>query len=331
MPALHDTSNQHPSIAARVYSARPSLHSIASLSARTSVLPPYPLLCHFVVCAPSVHVAPTMLSMLSRRVGHRAFHTARSLRMADAATTDAAAAGQFKWQHLVTPYTSAEFVDRMKGIEQSLQAMKAELVGVPDKIEPISWSDWEQKIDDKAAVGEIKSSYEQLKFEAAKGTDVTELTAGLDKAISKTSESEKVIGELLTAYKAELAAAKKEKVDIHNWHFHDYLARYPGLAEQMREQYMQGYQLPSDAEDRLAESDVGEMRRQVKAGGRIVVDDELPTRIGDWDYEVEVKKVEELARKLYADSPRYKEIQDQLQKDSQIMKKVEAGHAEAHH
>ena len=73
-----------------------------------------------------------MLSMLSRRCGHRAFHTARTLRMADAAPTDAA--GQFKWQHLVTPYTAPEFVDRMKGIEQSLSAMKAELIGVPDKV-----------------------------------------------------------------------------------------------------------------------------------------------------------------------------------------------------
>ena len=271
-----------------------------------------------------------MLSMLSRcRVGQRAFHTARSLRMADAASTDAA--GQFKWQHLVTPYTSPEFVNRMKGIEQSLQAMKAELVGVPDKIDSINWSEWEQKIEDKTAVDQIKSSYENLKYETAKGTDVADITNQLDKAISKTGESEKVIGELVSSYKTELAAAKKEKVDIHTWHFHDYLNRYPGLAEQMREQYMQGYQLPSDAEDRLAESDVGEMRRQVKSGGRIVVDDELPTRIGSWDYEEEVKKTEELAKKLYGDSPRYKEIQDQLRKEAQVVKRVEAGHAEAHH
>jgi len=270
-----------------------------------------------------------MLSMLNRRFGQRAFHTARTLHMADAATTESA--GQFKWQHLVTAYTSPEFVNRMKGIEQSLQAMKAELVGVPDRIEPINWSEWEQKIDDKTAVEQIKSSYDNLKYETAKGTDIADITSQLDTAISKTGESEKVIGEVLTSYKAELSAAKKEKVDIHSWHFHDYLARYPGLAEQMREQYMQGYQLPSDAEDRLAESDVSEMRRQVKSGGRIVVDDELPTRIGSWDYDEEVKKVEQLAKSLYGDSPRYKEIQDQLRKEAVVVKKVDAGHAEAHH
>jgi len=249
--------------------------------------------------------------------------------MADTASTDAS--GQFKWNHLVTPYTSPEFVSRMKGIEQSLQAMKAELIGVPERVEAINWSEWEAKIEDKAAVEQIKSSYDSLKYEAAKGTDVAELTGQLDKAISKTGESEKLIGELLAQYKAELEAAKKEKVDIHNWHFHDYLNRYPGLAEQMREQYMQGYQLPSDAEDRLAESDVGEMRRQVKSGGRIVVDDELPTRIGSWDYEEEVKKTEELAKKLYGDSPRYKEILDSLRKEAQIATKPEQAHVEAHH
>ena len=273
-----------------------------------------------------------MLSMLSRsRLGQRAFHSARTVRMADAATADAAGGQQFKWQHLVTPYTSPEFIARMKGVEQSLQAMKSELVGVPERIEPINWAEWEQKIDDKAAVGEIKSSYDNLKYEAAKGTDVSEMTGQLDTAISRSGQSEKLIGELLVQYKAELAAAQKEKTDIHTWHFHDYLARYPGLAEQMREQYMQGYQLPSDAEDRLAESDVGEMRRQVKAGGRIVVDDELPTRIGSWDYEEEMRKAEELAKKLYGDSPRWKDIQDQMRKETQVVKKVEAGHAaEAH-
>ena len=153
----------------------------------------------------------------------------------------------------------------------------------------------------------------------------------LDAAISKTGESEAAINELMASYKTELEAAKKEKVDIHTWHFHDYLNRYPGLAEQMREQYMQGYQLPSDAEDRLAESDVNEIRRQVKTGGRVVVDDELPTRIGSWDYEAEVKKTEELAQKLYGGSPRYKEIVDQLRKEVQVVKKVDAGHAEAAH
>jgi len=214
----------------------------------------------------------------------------------------------------------------MKGIEQSLQSMKAELVGVPDKIERINWSEWEEKIDDKAAVDQIKTSYESLKIDTAKsgGVDIAETNAQLDKAINKTNESEKVISELLTQYKAELVQAKKEKKDIHTWHFHDYLNRYPGLAEQMRQQYMDGYQLPSDAEDRLAESDVSEIRRQVKNGGRIVVDDELPTHVGNFDYEVELKKTEEIAKKLYGDSPRWKEIQDQLAKETQGVKKIDA-------
>ena len=273
-----------------------------------------------------------MLSTLSRcRLGQRAFHTARALRMADSASASPDAAGQFKWQHLVTPYTSPEFVSRMKGVDASLQAMKAELIGVPDRVEPINWTEWEAKIEDKAAVEQIKSSYDNLKYDSAKGSDLSETTGQLDKAISKTGESEKVIGELLQQYKAELATAKKEKVDIHNWHFHDYLARYPGLAEQMREQYMQGYQLPSDAEDRLAESDVGEMRRVVKSGGRIVVDDELPTRIGSWDYEEEVRKTEELAKQLYGDSPRYKEIVEQIRKEALIVKKDDTAQVEAHH
>ena len=267
-----------------------------------------------------------MYSSVIRRgcvvLGRRSLHTARpSFAPADPTKSS------FQWQHLVTPYTNPEFTARMRSIEQTLQAMKAELSGVPDTIEPIPWSEWEEKVDDKSTIDSIHSSYDNLKLEADKVTDVQQFNSELDKAISTSSASEAVIAELIATYKTELTAAKKEKVDIHTWHFHDYLARYPGLAEQMRAEYMEGYQLPPEALERLADSDLGELKRQVRNGGRLSSDEDIPTKVGDFDYEVELKKTEDLAKKLYGDSPQLKDIQAQIQRELLAVKQLQESHA----
>ena len=327
-----------------------------------------------------------MLTSVLRRgavslgLGRRAFHTARPI-LATAADSDTSSG--FKWQHLVTPYTSAEFSEEMRGVEATLQAMKQELSGVPDRVDPINWAEWEEKIDDKAMVDTIKQSYDSFKTEEAKGTtDVQQLNNEIDQAVSHRSttphhtphpragpspdpppptppppphspplppslccaqiaaagDSESVIAEWVSTYKAELTAAQKEKRDIHGWHFHDYLRRYPGLAEQMRAEYMEGYQLPPESLERLTESDLSELKRQVKNGGRLSSDEEIPTRVGDYDYEEELKKTEELARKLFGppgdDNPQLKDIQAQIQREQLAVKQLQQAQAhdeEEHH
>ena len=279
-----------------------------------------------------------MLSAVVRRsassaravVGRRSFHGSRASLMADA---DPAKGGGFKWQHLVTPYSDPSFSTRMRSIEQTLQQMRAELAGVPERIEPINWAEWEEKLDDKAAVGNIKSSYDSLKVaEAERTADVAEFGAELDRAIGKAGESEAAVAELLQHYKTELAAAQKEKKDIHGWHFHDYLARYPGLAEQMRAEYMEGYQLPPEALERLTDSDLSELRRTVRNGGRISSDEDIPTKVGAFDYEAELRSTEELARKvLGADSPQMRDVQQLISKEQAAVKELGATHEEEHH
>ena len=132
----------------------------------------------------------------------------------------------------------------------------------------------------------------------------------------------------MSSYKAELKAAEKEKAEIHEWHFHDYLRRYPGLAEQMRAEYMEGWQLPPESLERLTDSDVSELKRQVRNGGRLSSDEDIPTRVGDYDFEAELKKTEEFARKMLGDSPQLKDIQAQIQKEQLAVQQMHE--ADAH-
>jgi len=267
-----------------------------------------------------------MLNTLRRNVVRRCFHS-RALLFADKNHTTAASSSTtnttsddittsgFNWQSLVTPLSPPEFTSRMRSIDNQLSTMRQELIGVPDEIEPINWNEWEQKIEDKAAFQQIKSQYEGLDIQPQKGQDLREQLNQIDTGIAKIKETEELVRSDLTKYQHELELAIKEKEEIHRWHYHDFLNRYPGLAEQNREQYMQGYQLPSDAEDRLADTDMGEVRKQVKATGRLIIDPEVPTKIGSFDAEVELMKTAAFAKKVFGDSPKWPEMQKEIDRE----------------
>jgi len=82
--------------------------------------------------------------------------------------------------------------------------------------------------------------------------------------------------------------------------------------------------------ERLAESDFQEMRRTVRTGGKLSSEEDIPTRVGSYDYEEELKKVEETAKKLLGDSPRFKEFQDLVKKEQLAVRKIKEP-AEEHH
>lgn len=275
-----------------------------------------------------------MLSSFARRSSRlaRAFHTAsRSLAEAPVASESSSSAGaKFSWNHLVTPYTAPDFIARMKSLDQSLAQMRAESFGAPETVEPIQWAEWEAKIDDKAQVRQIKESYTSFKPPTGGDTSMAELDAQIERAIKASTQSKEVIDAELAKYREELARAKQEKPAVHNWHFHDYMNRYPGLAEQMRAQYMAGYQLPTDAEDRLQETDIGEFKKAVKAGSRVVIDEELSIRVGDYDLNAELAKTEELVRKLFGESANFSAMQAEIQREIVSPKVDEVHHAEEH-
>jgi len=205
----------------------------------------------------------------------------------------------FGWNKLVTPLTNPQFINRMKEMETKFSSMKSEMFGVAPKVEGIDWKFWEENITDKALVASLKKEYESLTFEAAKGEDLSKINADLDFAIEKASGAAAISREELPKLQAQLAAAIKEKKDVHTWTAEDYFRAYPGLEQQLRDEYMNGEFLPSDAEERLEAQDVSEARKQFKAGAEITVPDDLPDRIGDFSIKAEQAKVDELLTRMF--------------------------------
>lgn len=182
----------------------------------------------------------------------------------------------------------------------------------------------EEHITDKALVASLRKEYESLKFEAGKGEDLTKINADLDFAIQKASGAAAISREELPKLQAQLAAAIKEKKDVHNWTPEDYFRAYPGLEQQLRDEYMQGEFLPSEAEERLEAQDVNEARKQFKSGAEITVPDDLPDRIGDFSIKAEQAKVDELLTRMFGGSKSFEAARA-------AEKAAEAKKAAAHH
>jgi hypothetical protein len=206
---------------------------------------------------------------------------------------------------LVTPLTSPSFIARMKELDNKFVGMKAEMYGVADKVDPIDWESYERGITNKALFQQIKREYETMTFPEIKGEDLTKINADLDFAIEKASGAAVISKQEIPKLEAQLKEAQAEKKAIHTWTMEDYFRRYPGLEEQLREEYMNAEYLPSDAEERLESQDVNEARKAFRLGTELPLPDELPKRIGDLDFEAENKKVDALLERMFGGSKQF--------------------------
>jgi len=233
---------------------------------------------------------------------------------------------EFKWQEFQNPLTPPSAINRFKAIDQYLNNLRAELVGVPTRIAPIEWEEWSNKIQDQDAVKSIQEQYEKLSFDQGDEgkSKSSSLAAKFDKLIARLNQNADLSREELVSLKEELSDAEKEKREIHDWSLNDWMINNPGLADQLRTEYMEGYQLPTDAQDRVAESDINEIRRLLRAGGKLAVDAELPTKIGNYDALEDEKHTIELAKKMFGDSPHWKEVERIIEENR--IKKVEDEH-----
>jgi hypothetical protein len=267
----------------------------------------------------------------------------------------------------VTPLTNPAFIARMRELDAKFLAMKTDMHGVASNVEPIDWKYWgqwesctgaeearasgergnaltrvvvyvpcvscdacsEENIDNKAVVESLRKEYESMKFEDAKGEDLTKVNADLDVAIAKATGAADISREQLPKLQAELQAAIEEKRSVHNWTLEDFYARYPGLREQLREEYNQGEFLLSDAEERLEAQDVNEARKQFKAGAEISMPDDLPERVGDFSLQAELKKTDALLERMFGGSKQFEQLkQDARDKEA---KRAAAAAKAAHH
>lgn len=258
------------------------------------------------------------LSVLARRVAMPVRATATR------AFTTSKPRMDFGWSKLVTPLTNPAFISRMKELDAKFVSMKTDMHGVPAAVEPIDWAQWEESIDNKSLVASLRQEYESMKFDAVKGEDLTKINADLDFSLQKARGAAAISREELPKLQAELAAAIEEKRTVHSWTLEDFYKRYPGLEQQLRDEYMNGEFLLSEAEERLEAQDVNEARKQFKSGAEISMPDDLPDRVGDYSAKAEMAKVNALLDRMYGGSKQYEQWKvEQKAKDS---KKVQAEH-----
>jgi len=197
----------------------------------------------------------------------------------------------FGWQKLVTAQTHPSWINHFKEIDARFAAMKAQMFGVAPKVEEIDWAQWEATISNKAAVAALRKEYESTTFETSKGEDLTKVNAHLDGEIAGATRAASVAAEELPKAQAELARAIRDKKEVHNWTLEDYYKNIPGLEEQLREEYMNGEFLPSEAEQRLVDMDWNELRKQLRSGQELTLPEGLPDRIGNKSLKEEYAKV----------------------------------------
>ncbi len=205
----------------------------------------------------------------------------------------------------MTPLTNPNFIARMKELDTKFSSMKTEMFGVAPKVDEVDWKFWESNIGNKALVQSLRKEYEAAKFEEVKGEDLSKINADLDFAIEKASGAAAISKEELPKLQAQLQSAIEEKKSVHSWSVEDYYARYPGLEQQLRDEYMLGDFLPSDAEERLEAQDVNEARKQFKSGAEITVPEDFPDRIGDFSLAEEQKKVDALLNRMFSGAKQF--------------------------
>jgi len=214
----------------------------------------------------------------------------------------------FGWNKLVTPLTNPAFIARMKELDNKFQSMKTEIFGVPEKIEAVDWSSFEKQIQNKALFQQIKKEYETMTFPAVKGEDLSEINRALDTSIQKATVAAEISKQELPKLRALLQQAIQEKKDVHTWELDEYFRRYPGLEEQLREEYMNGEYLASDAEERLDALDIAEARKAFKTGAELPIPDGVPDQVGNYSAKDEAKQIESLLDKMYGGNAQYEAL-----------------------
>lgn len=227
--------------------------------------------------------------------GVRAFHST-------------AARKDFGWSKLVTPLTSPAFISRMKELDAKFASMKSEMFGVSDTVAPIDWEALEKGISNKALFAQIRKEYESITFPKIEGEDLTQINAALDASIERASAAAEISRAELPKLRAQLAEAQAEKHAVHNWTMDDYFRRYPGLEEQLREEYMRADYLPSDAEERMEQLDVQEALKALRTGAPFELPEGLPNRVGDLNFDEERKKIDAMLDKMFGGAKAYEEL-----------------------
>lgn len=230
-------------------------------------------------------------------------------------------AREFNWQKLVTVFTPPETTARLRAIDAELNALRMETKGAPASIAPIDWSYWESAISDKSAVAALRSEYESMKFSGGKALDLTEVNAKLDAAIARTEAAVPLAQAEIADYEAKIVSVLQAKETMVHWSIPEWFERYPGLEKQLFDEWEDGYQIETDAEERIEAIDLAAVRAAFEKGQDVVIDDaDLPDRVGDFVFAEFEKQQFEKTDKMF----KGQEIYDQMRAEMEAQDKKAA-------
>jgi len=243
---------------------------------------------------------------------------------------------EFNWQKLVTVWTPPEVVSRLRAIDAELNVLRMESKGAPTSVQPIDWSYWESKIQDKAAVASIRKEYESIKFTQPAGLDLSAINTKLDSAIDRAAKNIPISQSEIALYQQRIVRILQDKEVMFNWTALDWYDRYPGLEKQIHDRWEEGYQLLTEAEEKIAAVDISAAQAAWKKGQLAkLVDEEdlhlLVDRIGDQKVSDESDRLEAVGDALYKGIPEYdagriEEIKEKEKKAKEKEARIKAEH-----
>jgi len=216
----------------------------------------------------------------------------------------------FGWGKLVTVYTPSEVASAWRELEGKLAKMRNEVMSAPKSVEPIDWAAWSKQISTPGVVDELKAQYEKALSSTveSKPDFLPEVNKNLDELIARAESSAKYSKAEIDKARNQLKEALQNKAKIHNASLEYFYARFPGLEEQLRDEFMNGIYASSETEERLAAADVNEIKKSLKTGSSVDLGAMLENT-GNYNLNEEFNKLEAAEKSLYPNQSNKSAIQ----------------------
>jgi len=191
----------------------------------------------------------------------------------------------FHWQKLVGPYTSDEFRTFCETTSKEINAKKQVAGSISKTVPTIDWDHWDNEIKSPGVVDALKQEYENIVFADASAEGFAPLKAeNLHQvAVAEAQMSAVAKSEVKEADRV-LSVLKDMKNDGFNWSADQWCDKLPGMEDSLKESFEAEDYLPSDAEEKIAGLDFGELSKDFAAGS---LEGEPTADIGDLNLQEE--------------------------------------------
>jgi len=170
-------------------------------------------------------------------------------------------------------------------MDTEVKAMKATAGQLSTTVPPIDWAHWRKTIQTPGLVDKLQKEYETQTFPEGAKIDLDVFNKYWEQRIKiaqEFAEEDRVYAGDLSKWKGELEEMKRTRWW---WGNDEYLRRFPGLKEQLDEEYVNfpKYYRQKEAEEALDEMDPAEFRKALAEGREMPFPEGLGSKIGDLD------------------------------------------------